>query len=92
MLRVQNQAKQDVSSGLSLALVVSRGDHQVARIPDQSKIHRPLDCSHVSQGSLSTNEIHELRQEQQGKVKAGDNFTNNNAYKARQKFPYNYLT
>jgi hypothetical protein len=41
MLRVQNQAKQAVSSGLSLAVVVARGDLQVAQSPDQNKIHSP---------------------------------------------------
>jgi hypothetical protein len=39
MLRVQNQAKQTVSSGLSLAVVVARGNLQVARNPDQNQIH-----------------------------------------------------
>jgi hypothetical protein len=39
MLRVQNQAKQDVSSGLPLAVVVARGDVQVALSPNKNKIH-----------------------------------------------------
>jgi beta-lactam-binding protein with PASTA domain len=41
MLRVQNQAKQAVSSGLSLEVVVARGDLQVAQSSDQTKIHNP---------------------------------------------------
>jgi hypothetical protein len=36
-----------VSSELSLALVVLRGDHQIAQSPDQSKIHKPLDYLQV---------------------------------------------
>jgi hypothetical protein len=43
MLRVQNQAKQAVSSGLSLAVVVARGDLQVTLSPDQNKIHHTPD-------------------------------------------------
>jgi hypothetical protein len=39
MLRVQNQAKQAVSSRLSLAVIVERGNLQVAQSPDQNKIH-----------------------------------------------------
>jgi hypothetical protein len=41
MLRVQNQAKKTMSFGLSLVVVVARGDLQVARSPDQNKIHSP---------------------------------------------------
>jgi hypothetical protein len=44
MLLVQNQTKQVVSSGLSLALVVARGEHQVVQSPDQNKTHSPPDC------------------------------------------------
>jgi hypothetical protein len=71
MLRVQNQAEQDASPRPSLALVAPRVDHQVAQIPDQSKIHRPLDYLQVPQGIPPMNEMHKLNQEQQGKVKAG---------------------
>jgi hypothetical protein len=45
MLRVQNQAKQVVSSGLHLAVVVVRGDLQVALSLIQNKMQVP-------QGSL----------------------------------------
>jgi hypothetical protein len=41
MLRVQNQIKQDVSSGLSLAVGVMRGDLQVTLSPDQKKFTVP---------------------------------------------------
>jgi hypothetical protein len=64
MLRIQNQAKQDVSTRLSLALVVPMGDHQVAWSPDQNKIHTLPDCMQVSQGSPLVNGMHKLRQEQ----------------------------
>jgi hypothetical protein len=40
MIRVQNQDKRVVSSGPSI-VVVARGDLQVARRPDQNKIHSP---------------------------------------------------
>jgi hypothetical protein len=60
MLRVQNQAKQAVSSVLSLAVVVVRSDLQVARSLDQNKIHSPLQRMQVPQGSLSLNEMHKL--------------------------------
>jgi hypothetical protein len=43
MLRVENQAKQDVSSGLPLAVVVARGDLYVTLRPDQNKIHHTSD-------------------------------------------------
>jgi hypothetical protein len=39
MLRVQNQAKHVVTSGLPLAVVVAMGDLQVTLSPDQNKIH-----------------------------------------------------
>jgi hypothetical protein len=64
MLRVQNQAKQVVSSGLSLEVVVARGDLQVAQSSDQTKIHNPPHRMQGPQGSLSLNGMHQLRQEQ----------------------------
>jgi hypothetical protein len=64
MLRVQNQAKQVVSSRLSLAVIVARGNLQVAQSPDQNKIHSPPHRMQVPQGSLSLNGMHKLRQEQ----------------------------
>jgi hypothetical protein len=71
MLRVENQAKWDVSSGLSLALAVPRIDHRVAQTADQSKTHRPPGCSQVPQGRLSMYGVHKLRWEQQGEVNIG---------------------
>jgi hypothetical protein len=61
MLRVLNQAKQAVSSGLPLAVVVARGDLQVPLSLDQNKIPNALDHMHVPQGSLSLNGMHKLR-------------------------------
>jgi hypothetical protein len=55
MLRVQNQAKQAVSSGLTLAMVVKRGDLQVTLSLDQNKIHHTPDRVQVPQGRLSPN-------------------------------------
>jgi hypothetical protein len=43
MLRVQNQAKQIVSSGLPLEVVVASGDLQVILSLDQNKIHSTPD-------------------------------------------------
>jgi hypothetical protein len=54
MLRVQNQAKQAVSYGLPLAVVVARGDLQVTLSPDQNKIHCTLDHVQVPQGGPVT--------------------------------------
>jgi hypothetical protein len=61
MLRVLNQAKQAVSSGLPLAVVVARGDLQVALSLNQNKIPSALDRMQVPQGSLSLNGMHKLR-------------------------------
>jgi hypothetical protein len=61
MLRVRNQAKHVVSSGLPLAVVVARGDLQVALSPDQNRIHSALDCVQVPQGSMSLTGMHKLR-------------------------------
>jgi hypothetical protein len=61
MLRVQNQAKQVVSSGLPIAVVVASGDLQVALSPDQNKIHSTSDRVQVPHGSLSLNLMHKLR-------------------------------
>jgi hypothetical protein len=61
MLRVQNQTKQAVSSGLHLAVVVARGDLQVTLSPDQKKIHRTLDCVQVPQGRQSPNGMHKSK-------------------------------
>jgi hypothetical protein len=61
MLRVQNQTKQAMSSELTLAVVVARGDLQVALSPDQNKIHGPPDRVQVPQGSLSLTRMHKLR-------------------------------
>jgi hypothetical protein len=71
MLRVENQAERDVSSGLSLALVVPRVNHQVVQTTDQSRTHRPPGCPRVPQGRLSMNGMHKPRREQQGKVIQG---------------------
>jgi hypothetical protein len=43
MLRIQKQAKQAVSSGLPLEVVVARGELQVALSPNQNKIHSAPD-------------------------------------------------
>jgi hypothetical protein len=64
MLRVQNQAKQAMSSGLPLAMVVARGALQVAQSPDQNKIHSPPHRIQVPQGNLSLDGMRKLRQEQ----------------------------
>jgi hypothetical protein len=61
MLRVQNQAKQAVSSELPTTVVVARGDLQVALSPDQTKIHSAPNRVQVPQGSLSLNVMHKLR-------------------------------
>jgi hypothetical protein len=60
MLWVQNQAKQAVSSGLSLAVVVARGELKVTLSPDQNKIHRTHRVQ-VPQGCLSPNEMHKSK-------------------------------
>jgi hypothetical protein len=60
MLRIQNQAKQVVSSGLPLVVVVARGDLQAALSPNQNKIHNAPDRVQVPQGSLSLNEMYKL--------------------------------
>jgi hypothetical protein len=60
MLRLQDQAKQAMSSGFSLTVVVARGDLQVAQSPDQNKIQRPLYRMQVPQGNLSLNGMHKL--------------------------------
>jgi hypothetical protein len=41
MLKVQNQAKQTVSSELSLVVVVTRSDLQVAHSPNQKQNSQP---------------------------------------------------
>jgi hypothetical protein len=61
MLRVQNQAKQVVHSGLPLVVVVVRGDLQVTLSPDQNNIHSTPDRVQVPQGSLALNGVHKLR-------------------------------
>jgi hypothetical protein len=61
MLRVQNQAKQVVSSGLPLEVVVARGDLQVALSPDQNNIYSTSDRVQVPQGSMSLTGMHKLR-------------------------------
>jgi hypothetical protein len=61
MLRVQNQSKQAVSSGLPLAVVMARGDIQVTLSPDQNKIHRTPDRVQVPQGNLSPNGMHKSK-------------------------------
>jgi hypothetical protein len=71
MLRVENQAERDVSSGLSLALAVPQVDRRVVQTADQSRTHRPPACPQVSQGRLSMNGMHKPRREQQGKVIQG---------------------
>jgi hypothetical protein len=53
-----------VSSALPLAVVVARGDLQVALSPDPNKIHSTLDCAQVSHGILSPNGVHKSRYEQ----------------------------
>jgi hypothetical protein len=69
MLRVQNQAKQAVSSGLPLAVVVVRGDLSVTLSPDQNKIHCTPDRVQVPQGILSLNGEHKSTHEQLGTKK-----------------------
>jgi hypothetical protein len=71
MLRVENQAEQNVSSGLSLALVVPWVDCRAVQATDQSKTHRPPGYPQVPQGRLPMNEMHKPRWEQQGKVMQG---------------------
>jgi hypothetical protein len=61
MIRIQNQAKHDVSSGLPLVVVVARGDLQVTLSPDQNKIHSTPDHVQVTQESLSLNGTHKSR-------------------------------
>jgi hypothetical protein len=68
MLRVENQAEQDVSSGLSLALAVPRVDRRAVQAADQNRTHRPPACPQVPQGRLSVNGIYKPRREQQDKV------------------------
>jgi hypothetical protein len=63
MLRVQNQTKQAVSSGLPLAVLLVWGDLKVTLSPDQNKIHCTPDRVQVSQGSLSLNEEHKYTQD-----------------------------
>jgi hypothetical protein len=97
MLRVQNQAKQAVSSGLSLAVVVARGDLQVAQSPDQNKIHSPLAPYAGTSREPVTEwdaqiEAGAIRQGKSVKRGTTSNFTNKYAHRARYKFPYNYLT
>jgi hypothetical protein len=57
MFRVQNKAKQDVSLGISLAVVLAKGDLLVAQSLDQNKIHNPPPPHRlqVPQWSLSLN-------------------------------------
>jgi hypothetical protein len=64
MLKVQNQAKQTVSSELSLVVVVTRSDLQVAHSPNQKQNSQPPHRMKVPQGSLSLTVMHKLRQEQ----------------------------
>jgi hypothetical protein len=61
MLMVQSQAKQVVSSGLPLAVVVARGDLQVTLSLDQTKINHTSDRVQVPQGRLSPNEMHKSK-------------------------------
>jgi hypothetical protein len=103
MLRVQNQAKKTMSFGLSLVVVVARGDLQVARSPDQNKIHSPPPPrpfagtsrepvtewgAQIEVGAVGQGKSMKKRCSKKLKV----NFMNNNAHRARQKFSYNYLT
>jgi hypothetical protein len=71
MLRVENQAERDVSSRLSLALVVPRVDRRAVQAADQSRTHRPPGYPQVPQGCLSMNGMYKSRQEQQDKVMQG---------------------
>jgi hypothetical protein len=71
MLRVENQAERDVSSGLPLALAVPRVDRRAVQTTDQNRTHRPPGCPQVPQERLSMNEIHQPRREQHGKVMQG---------------------
>jgi hypothetical protein len=71
MLRVENQGKRDVSSGLPLALAVPQVDHRAVQAADQNRTHRPPTCPQVPQERLSMNGIHQPRREQQGKVMQG---------------------
>jgi hypothetical protein len=61
MPRIQNQAKQAMSPGLPLVVVVARGDFQVALSPDQNKIYNAPDRMQLLQWSLSLNGMHKLR-------------------------------
>jgi hypothetical protein len=61
MLRVQNQAKQVVSSGLSLVVVVAKGDLQVAQSPDQKQNSHPPHHMQVPQESMPLNGMHKVR-------------------------------
>jgi hypothetical protein len=63
MLRVENQAERDVSSGFPLTLVVPRVDHRAVQAADQNRTQRPPDCPQVPQERLSMNGIHQLRRE-----------------------------
>jgi hypothetical protein len=101
MLRVQNQAKQVVSFGLYLAVDVERGDFQVAWSPNKNQNSQPpgpfagtsrepvtewgaqIEAGAVGQGKS-------MKKRYNKKLK--DNFMDNNAHRARQKFPYNYST
>jgi hypothetical protein len=71
MLKVENQAEQDVSSGLPLARAVPRLDRRAVQAGDQNRTHRPPGCPQVPQERLSMNGIHQPRWEQQGKVIQG---------------------
>jgi hypothetical protein len=71
MLRVENQAERDVSSGFLLALVVPWVDRRAVQAADQNRTHRPPGCPQVPQGHLLMNGIHKPRREQQGKVMQG---------------------
>jgi hypothetical protein len=64
MLRVKNQAKQDASSALSLALAVARVDRRAVQAADQNRAHMPPGCPQVPQGRLSMNGMHKPRWEQ----------------------------
>jgi hypothetical protein len=71
MLRVENQAEQDVSSRLPLALAVPQVDHRAVQAADQNRTHMPPGYPQVPQERLSMNGIHQPRREQQGKVRQG---------------------
>jgi hypothetical protein len=71
MFRVQNKAKQDVSLGISLAVVLAKGDLLVAQSLDQNKIHNPPPAPFAGTSMEPVTEwVHKLKQEQEGKVKA----------------------